>query len=225
MTISADVKSQLFRGDAQDQLIRLPLEADVYMEKANTSASSSSNARAWTHAEHERFLRGLELFPSGPWKEVAAYVATRTTRQTMTHAQKYREKIARRKRGLRSAPFVRAERKQQEQNEAVAADSAIPSDEDASETEKEAMQSPTATDEAPRLDDPLDFHGCFSMFDAVEPMPFHSAAQHMQFTQSSHAELVALLAECSPLLDLPLDISSECETVSMPCAELSSMDF
>jgi SHAQKYF class myb-like DNA-binding protein len=50
----------------------------------------------WSSDEHDRFLRGLEMFPNGPWKEIAAIVGTKTTRQTMTHAQKYRQKIERR---------------------------------------------------------------------------------------------------------------------------------
>ncbi|KAF4043330.1 Myb-like DNA-binding domain [Phytophthora infestans] len=54
----------------------------------------------WTTDEHDRFLQGLERYPSGPWKAIAAFVGTRTPRQTMTHAQKYRQKIQRRRRGL-----------------------------------------------------------------------------------------------------------------------------
>uniref|UniRef100_M4BTM2 Uncharacterized protein n=1 Tax=Hyaloperonospora arabidopsidis (strain Emoy2) TaxID=559515 RepID=M4BTM2_HYAAE len=50
----------------------------------------------WTEEEHARFLDGVKLFSSGPWKRVAAYVGTRNVRQTMTHAQKYRLKAARR---------------------------------------------------------------------------------------------------------------------------------
>ncbi|KAG1704665.1 hypothetical protein DVH05_005594 [Phytophthora capsici] len=50
----------------------------------------------WTEDEHARFLEGVKLFSSGPWKRVAAYVGTRNVRQTMTHAQKYRLKAARR---------------------------------------------------------------------------------------------------------------------------------
>ncbi|KAF1783924.1 Myb domain [Phytophthora cactorum] len=50
----------------------------------------------WTEEEHARFLEGVKLFSSGPWKRVAAYVGTRNVRQTMTHAQKYRLKAARR---------------------------------------------------------------------------------------------------------------------------------
>ncbi|GMF09864.1 unnamed protein product [Phytophthora lilii] len=54
----------------------------------------------WTTDEHDRFLQGLEQYPCGPWKAIAAFVGTRTPRQTMTHAQKYRQKIQRRRRGL-----------------------------------------------------------------------------------------------------------------------------
>ncbi|GMF32848.1 unnamed protein product [Phytophthora fragariaefolia] len=57
----------------------------------------------WTAGEHARFLEALELYPHGPWKFVAAYVGTRSTRQAMTHAQKYRQKLERRRRGLRTA--------------------------------------------------------------------------------------------------------------------------
>ncbi|KAF0700071.1 Aste57867_9390 [Aphanomyces stellatus] len=55
----------------------------------------------WTALEHNRFLEGIRLYPKGPWKSVAAIVRTRTVRQIRTHAQKYREKIARHQRGLR----------------------------------------------------------------------------------------------------------------------------
>ncbi|GMF58060.1 unnamed protein product [Phytophthora fragariaefolia] len=37
------------------------------------------------------------MYPSGPWKVIANHVGTRSTRQAMTHAQKYRQKIERRK--------------------------------------------------------------------------------------------------------------------------------
>ncbi|KAI9907803.1 hypothetical protein PsorP6_002948 [Peronosclerospora sorghi] len=109
MAITSDVKNQLFTSThaGNGQLIRLPSQAPspTAFERDNHHAGpfSTTNGRAWTVDEHDRFLQGLELFPSGPWKKIAAHVGTRTTRQTMTHAQKYREKIARRKRGLRSA--------------------------------------------------------------------------------------------------------------------------
>lgn len=55
----------------------------------------------WTPEEHNLFVDGIKLFPSGPWKDIAAHVGSRTARQTMTHAQKYRQKIARRLRNVR----------------------------------------------------------------------------------------------------------------------------
>ena len=61
-----------------------------------TSKSSPVGVGMWTEEEHARFLDGVKLFSSGPWKRVAAYVGTRNVRQTMTHAQKYRLKAARR---------------------------------------------------------------------------------------------------------------------------------
>ncbi|KAG7378963.1 hypothetical protein PHYPSEUDO_009251 [Phytophthora pseudosyringae] len=78
--------------------------ATKYKVKAEPSedrrTSSHRHGLPWTTDEHDRFLQGLERFPSGPWKAVAAFVGTRTPRQTMTHAQKYRQKIQRRRRGL-----------------------------------------------------------------------------------------------------------------------------
>lgn len=56
----------------------------------------STGVGMWTEEEHARFLEGVKIFSSGPWKRVAAYVGTRNVRQTMTHAQKYRLKAARR---------------------------------------------------------------------------------------------------------------------------------
>ncbi|CAI5736298.1 unnamed protein product [Hyaloperonospora brassicae] len=65
----------------------------------------------WTPEEHQLFVDGIKLFPSGPWKDIASHVRTRTARQTMTHAQKYRQKIVRRLRNARvsgkfSLPFL-----------------------------------------------------------------------------------------------------------------------
>ncbi|KAG7376743.1 hypothetical protein PHYPSEUDO_012801 [Phytophthora pseudosyringae] len=58
--------------------------------------NSSAGIGMWTEEEHARFLEGVKIFSSGPWKRVAAFVGTRNVRQTMTHAQKYRLKAARR---------------------------------------------------------------------------------------------------------------------------------
>ncbi|ETI32542.1 hypothetical protein F441_20542 [Phytophthora nicotianae CJ01A1] len=62
--------------------------------------AESTKGERWTEDEHERFLLGMELFKAGPWKKIANVVGTRDARQTMSHAQKYRQKIKRRKLGL-----------------------------------------------------------------------------------------------------------------------------
>ncbi|KAL8007568.1 putative SANT/Myb domain, Homeobox-like domain superfamily protein [Plasmopara halstedii] len=99
MTITADVKNQLFKPSSSalsgSELIRLPTEAPPSPSPSfdgEITSPTNTNGQAWTAEEHNRFLEGLERYPSGPWKEIAAHVGTRTTRQTMTHAQKYRER-------------------------------------------------------------------------------------------------------------------------------------
>ncbi|KAF0688917.1 Aste57867_19552 [Aphanomyces stellatus] len=85
---------------------------NVGCESPRSSMSDSTNQPlegqgTWTPDEHDRFLYGISLYPKGPWKKVAAIVKTRTSRQTQTHAQKHKEKLARHTRGLRSrAPVV-----------------------------------------------------------------------------------------------------------------------
>lgn len=73
---------------------------------AVADSSNNNNPReahgVWTGEEHQLFIEGIQRFPSGPWKEIAGFVGTRTARQTMTHAQKYRQKICRRLRHLRA---------------------------------------------------------------------------------------------------------------------------
>ncbi|KAK1944284.1 Myb-like protein J [Phytophthora citrophthora] len=104
MAISETVQNCLFEGDVNDQhLIRIPIRAAEATKSKRRRRSRRRNPPTercrllWTIEEHDRFLYGLELYPSGPWKAIAEYIGTRTARQTMTHAQKYREKIERRK--------------------------------------------------------------------------------------------------------------------------------
>ena len=49
-------------------------------------------AGRWTHAEHEMFVKGLELH-SKQWKLIAELIKTRTVVQVRTHAQKYFQKL------------------------------------------------------------------------------------------------------------------------------------
>ncbi|EQC25583.1 hypothetical protein SDRG_16553 [Saprolegnia diclina VS20] len=69
-----------------------------------TPESATEGKGTWTQDEHLRFLQAMERYPNGPWKAIADLIATRTIRQTQTHAQKYREKLERRRRGLRTTP-------------------------------------------------------------------------------------------------------------------------
>ncbi|GMF15969.1 unnamed protein product [Phytophthora lilii] len=87
MAITARVQSQYFKKNRG--LIRLAPNQDPTLRTKRAGTP-------WTLEEHDRFLEALERYPSGPWKSIAAHIGTRTTRQTMTHAQKYREKISRR---------------------------------------------------------------------------------------------------------------------------------
>lgn len=109
MTISTRVKAQLFATTPtnREQLIRLPPTSAkqggvVVARYAPSMASSLSPSvaqkviKTWTKQEHDLFLQGLELFPHGPWKKIADFIGSKTARQTMAHAQKYRQKIARR---------------------------------------------------------------------------------------------------------------------------------
>ncbi|EQC25582.1 hypothetical protein SDRG_16552 [Saprolegnia diclina VS20] len=72
----------------------------------SNGTQSGEGRGTWTKEEHERFLSAIEMYPNGPWKAIAEVVHTRTIRQTQTHAQKYREKLARRNRGLRAKTLV-----------------------------------------------------------------------------------------------------------------------
>ncbi|KAG6953227.1 hypothetical protein JG688_00012931 [Phytophthora aleatoria] len=86
----------------KDGTVRVAESLDREQQQFDANGEVVKASGTWTKAEHERFLRAMETFPKGPWKAIAEMVATRTVRQTQTHAQKYREKLARRMRGLRN---------------------------------------------------------------------------------------------------------------------------
>jgi SHAQKYF class myb-like DNA-binding protein len=116
MVITSRTYTTLFAtADASStvgELVRLPLSVVPQYERrceftgaiVPTSNKPLFRSNLWSSDEHERFLHGLEMFPNGPWKEVAKVVGTKSARQTMTHAQKYRQKIERRMQAKPKAP-------------------------------------------------------------------------------------------------------------------------
>lgn len=147
MTISRSVYNQLFEqapdaagGGSKEKVIRLrPTEAKA----GAVVMSAKSKIQMWTKEEHERFLAALEKFPAGPWKKVADFIGTKTPRQTMTHAQKYRQKIHRRQRGLRNQKKTNNNSNSEATAEAEATSSPAPVDTKADlKGEPEAIVSP-----------------------------------------------------------------------------------
>ncbi|POM79888.1 Myb domain-contaning protein [Phytophthora palmivora] len=94
----------------KDGTVRVAESLDREQQQLDANGEVVKASGTWTKAEHERFLRAMETFPKGPWKAIAEMVATRTVRQTQTHAQKYREKLARRMRGLRNRNAIPSSR-------------------------------------------------------------------------------------------------------------------
>ncbi|KAI9991925.1 hypothetical protein PInf_017305 [Phytophthora infestans] len=108
MTITQSVQQEI-QDDETKVLICIPCISNSLQQHPSTPAlllqvptrtAESTKGERWTEDEHERFLLGMELFKEGPWKKIANVVGTRDARQTMSHAQKYRQKIKRRKLGL-----------------------------------------------------------------------------------------------------------------------------
>jgi hypothetical protein len=64
---------------------------------------SAPGTGVWTEDESKRFRVAMDMFPDGPWSAIANHVGTRTVRQTMTHAQKCRQRLERHARGLKPA--------------------------------------------------------------------------------------------------------------------------
>ena len=98
--------SSIMKLDPKDVLIikdgTVRVAESLNRDQMDDDGKTVKASGSWTKVEHERFLRAMKTFPKGPWKAIAEMVATRTVRQTQTHAQKYREKLARRMRGLRN---------------------------------------------------------------------------------------------------------------------------
>ncbi|ETO82529.1 hypothetical protein F444_03306 [Phytophthora nicotianae P1976] len=116
MTITKRVQKELVQAvpPADNQLLKSLRKHSRAQRTAPKARSNTekNKGKAWTPEEHERFLVALDKFPSGPWKAIANYVGTKDSRQTMTHAQKYRQKHERQQRGLRNRNKTEKSRKQ-----------------------------------------------------------------------------------------------------------------
>ncbi|ETV79196.1 hypothetical protein H257_07269 [Aphanomyces astaci] len=71
------------------------LHSSIHAPDRKRPSSTTTATGTWTSGEHKRFLAAIEMFPQGPWKAIAKFVGTRTSRQAQTHAQKYRERLLR----------------------------------------------------------------------------------------------------------------------------------
>jgi len=102
MTITPRVRIQL--EDALGASAAAPLDGwRMYSTPTDALCPvvTPPNSR-WSAWEHARFLEALELYPSGPWSHVAWHIGSKTARQVMTHAQKYRQRLQRRQRRERA---------------------------------------------------------------------------------------------------------------------------
>ena len=77
----------------------LALDTTPAVSATTTSKNTNSGTRGrWTPQEHRIFMQGLSMRPNITWKEISNMVKTRNPRQTRTHAQKYFQKLERRRR-------------------------------------------------------------------------------------------------------------------------------
>lgn len=135
MTITHSVQQE-FLDDESKSLICIPCRTSSRVTGSADNASPhvvvrpAESTRAspkirkgerWTEDEHERFLLGMEMFKAGPWKKIAGVVGTRDARQTMSHAQKYRQKIKRRKLVMQTPDNAQRAEPQPEPDECAAA--------------------------------------------------------------------------------------------------------
>jgi SHAQKYF class myb-like DNA-binding protein len=96
MTITESTRRQLFDTTDSRRVIRIDQKRHAPRAATTPTAAEPYRLGTWTVEEHGQFLEAMELYPSGPWKKIARHVGTRTPRQVMTHAQKYRQRLQRR---------------------------------------------------------------------------------------------------------------------------------
>uniref|UniRef100_K3WCZ9 Uncharacterized protein n=1 Tax=Globisporangium ultimum (strain ATCC 200006 / CBS 805.95 / DAOM BR144) TaxID=431595 RepID=K3WCZ9_GLOUD len=172
MTITSRVKDELFETDERRPIRIAPTFVQPRSSEDDLPAIKSRGI-PWSEDEHTRFLDALAQYPYGPWKKIAELIGTRTARQAMSHAQKYRQKINRRKR------YVAKQKNKQDTEQA--ADTRRP-------TRARATSSPSSqqTTLSTRYDMPPQEVPHFQAYvDAPELLPFRTTfaiAQHADRT-------------------------------------------
>lgn len=61
-------------------------------KETKSSTGVAFNTGRWTDEEHNRFMKGIELYGKD-WKKVQQYVGTRSSAQSRSHAQKVFAKL------------------------------------------------------------------------------------------------------------------------------------
>jgi len=69
--------------------ITLPVHKRTVEEIMRILKKRQPYKQGWTKDEHISFLKGLQLFKKGSWKDIAEYIGTKTAAQTQTHAHRY----------------------------------------------------------------------------------------------------------------------------------------
>ena len=96
--LGASVPFRVVPIDDQSSPQIRPMSLGSARERSSSIDSAGSEKKIssgrWTDQEHQRFLRGLNVYGKD-WKKISAYIETRDREQTRTHAQKYFRKIAR----------------------------------------------------------------------------------------------------------------------------------
>ncbi|GLD92317.1 hypothetical protein PINS_up000850 [Pythium insidiosum] len=196
MTITRRVQTTLFAADDDaNELIRLAPSivnhGDRFAQDLSDSKRTARRPNLWTVDEHERFLKGLEMYPKGPWRCIAEIVGTRTTRQTMTHAQKYRQKIIRRKQSELQDPTDKA-KPRRKRTRATSESSSIASHESLSSF-------------PPSPQEPANFH-VWPMCDDIEVIAMTKPIEHteLQWNAFQPTEDVDQLLDCLEPLFAPV---------------------